>query len=154
MEPFPFRRHSLRIVTFVSGLQFFDSLKIFLANRYLEGICLVWISNGTALVGGCRWRIVCAHAFGRHSAEARAIKNFLRISVPEFPPRSLFRNRETARVEDRSWNSPRLTCRPRNLVNDGVIFRACAIFDDLAAQAFSDTPACRVLYCHRVNETS
>src|SRR6266699_3924165 len=30
---------------------------------------------------------------------------------------------------------------PRDFVDDGVVFRTCAIFDDLAVEPFSDTPA-------------
>jgi hypothetical protein len=81
MEPFPFRRHSLRIVTFVSGLQFFDSLN--LANRYLEGICLVWISNGTALVvGGGLFALMRFDATPQKHVQLRISSEF---PCPNFP---------------------------------------------------------------------
>src|SRR5437868_1152220 len=42
---------------------------------------------------------------------------------------------------------------PRDFVDDGFVFRTCAIFDDLAVEPFSDTPAGGVLHRYRVNET-
>src|ERR1051326_4214376 len=47
------------------------------------------------------------------------------------------------------------SCRglPGNLVDDGVVFRIGAAFDDLAVESFGYAPACRVLHRDRVNET-
>jgi hypothetical protein len=42
---------------------------------------------------------------------------------------------------------------PQDFVDNGLVFRTCAILDDLAVEPFSDTPARDVLHRDRVNET-
>src|SRR5436309_15367969 len=42
----------------------------------------------------------------------------------------------------------------RNPVNDGIVFWIRAVAYDLAVKFFSNTPAGRVLYGHRIDETS
>jgi hypothetical protein len=104
-----------------------------------EALATRRMAAGTRLRAPLHLRGSPGHGGGRMNMESQPAPMYFSFSISFCWPHSLSRQKTSVF--------------PRDFVDDGLVFRTCAIFDDLAVEPFRDTPAGGVLHRDRINET-